>query len=95
MIGSIRHSNSNRGNLLASDASAATERIARELAVDDVETGLMPDAKRLRVQLLAKTRRVAMVGDGVDDAVSVAMASDIDVTRDRADIVLMGNPSSS
>jgi len=35
--------------------------MARDLAVDDFETGLMPDAKRLRVQSLAKTRRVAMV----------------------------------
>jgi cation transport ATPase len=53
--------------LFTGDSGAATERLARDLAVDDVETGLTPDAKLARVQLLAKTRRVAMVRDGVDD----------------------------
>jgi P-type E1-E2 ATPase len=84
--------------LLTGDSGAAVERMARDLAVDDFETGLMPDAKRLRVQLLAKTHRVAVVGDGVDDrlvlvaaTVGVAMGSGPDVARDGADIVLLGN----
>jgi len=66
--------------------------------VDDFETGLMPDTKRLRVESLAKTRRIAMVGDGVDDApalaaaaVGVAIGSATDVARDCADVVLIGN----
>jgi P-type E1-E2 ATPase len=84
--------------LFTGDSGAATERMARELAVDHFETGLMPDAKRLRVQSLAKTRRVAMVGDGIDDApalvaaaVGVAMGSGADVAGDCADIVLVGH----
>jgi Cd2+/Zn2+-exporting ATPase/Cu+-exporting ATPase len=84
--------------LFTGDAGAATERMARELAVDDFETGLMPDAKRLRVESLAKTRRVAMVGDGVDDApalvaevVGVTMGSDAEAARDCADVVVLGN----
>jgi Cd2+/Zn2+-exporting ATPase/Cu+-exporting ATPase len=84
--------------LLTGDSGAATERMARDLAVDDFETGLLPDAKRLRVQSLAKTRRVAMVGDGADDApalvaaaIGVVMGSGADVARDGADIVLLGN----
>jgi P-type E1-E2 ATPase len=84
--------------LFAGDAGAATERLARDLAADDFETGLTPEAKLARVQLLAKTHRVAMVGDGFDDgpaliaaAVLVAMGSATDATRDSADIVLIGN----
>jgi Cu+-exporting ATPase len=84
--------------LFTGDAGAATERLARDLAVDDFETGLTPDAKLARVRLLAKTRRVAMVGDGVDDApalmvatVGVAMGSGTDAIRASADIVLIGN----
>jgi P-type E1-E2 ATPase len=84
--------------LFTGDTGAATERLVRDLAADDVETGLTPDAKLARVRLLAKTRRVALVGDGVDDApaliaatVGVAMGSGTDATRDSADIVLIGN----
>jgi P-type E1-E2 ATPase len=84
--------------LLTGDSGAATDRMAGELAVDDFETGLMPDAKRLRVQSLAKTRRVAMVGDGGDDApalvaaaVGVVMGPGADPARDCADVVLPGN----
>jgi len=84
--------------LFTGDAGAATDRMARDLAVDDFETGLVPDAKRLRVESLAKTRRVAMVGDGVDDApalaaatIGVAMGSSEDVARDGADVVILRN----
>jgi len=80
------------------ESGAATERMARDLSVDDFETGLTADARRLRVELLAKTRRVAMLGDGVDDAsaripatVSVAMGSRAGVAVDCADIVLIGH----
>jgi Cu+-exporting ATPase len=84
--------------LLTGDSGAATDRMARDLAVDDFETGLTPDAKLARVQLLAKTRRVAMVGDGADDApalaaaaVGVAMGFGTDAARDWADVVVLGN----
>jgi Cd2+/Zn2+-exporting ATPase/Cu+-exporting ATPase len=84
--------------IFTGDSRAATERIARDLAVDGYETGLMPDAKLARVQAIARKGRVAMIGDGVNDApslvaatVGVAMCSGTDVARDSADIVLIGN----
>jgi P-type E1-E2 ATPase len=69
--------------LFAGDAGAATERLARDLAVDDFETGLTPDAKLARVRLLAKTHLVALVGDGVDDAPALIAAT--------VGVVLIGN----
>jgi Cd2+/Zn2+-exporting ATPase/Cu+-exporting ATPase len=84
--------------LMTGDSQTASNRVARELGVDHVETGLLPDEKMARVRALAQNGRVAMVGDGVNDApalaaaaVGIAMGSGTDVARESADIVLIGN----
>jgi Cd2+/Zn2+-exporting ATPase/Cu+-exporting ATPase len=85
--------------LLTGDASQVAQSVARELSVDEVAAGLLPDQKREWIErLVRQERKVAMVGDGVNDApalaaatVGVAMGSGTDVARESADIVLLGN----
>ena len=85
--------------LLTGDARSVAEGVSRELGLGEVEAELLPEAKLLRVRALVQAgRRVAMVGDGINDApalaaasVGVAMGSGTDVARESADIVLLGN----
>jgi heavy metal translocating P-type ATPase len=85
--------------LLTGDVRSVAEGVAREIAVDDVLSELLPEQKRAYIaQLVNAGNIVAMVGDGVNDApaliaatVGVAMGSGTDVARESADIVLLGN----
>lgn len=90
--------------LLTGDQHAVAMRIARELGVDQTFAGLLPEDKVKQVERLTREgRRVAMVGDGLNDAaalvaasaagtgVGVAMGSGTDVARESADVVLIGN----
>ena len=85
--------------LLTGDAKVVAEVVADHLGIRDVAADLLPEDKRVYVKrLVAAGRRVAMVGDGVNDApalieatVGVAMGSGTDVARESADVVLLGN----
>jgi Cu+-exporting ATPase len=79
------------------DGAAAAESVAREVGIDDVESGLSPEGKRALVaRLRAEGRLVAFAGDGVNDApalaeadVGIAMGKGTDVAKGSAGITLL------
>lgn len=85
--------------LLTGDAADVAESIGARIGVDEVRARLLPEEKLIHIKHLRKEgRRVAMIGDGINDApalaeadVGIAMGSGTDVARECADIVLIGN----
>lgn len=85
--------------LLTGDGAAIAQAVGRQLGVDDIQAELLPDEKVARIRaLLAAGKHVAMIGDGINDApalslatVGVAMGSGTDVARESADVVLLGS----
>ena len=86
--------------VLSGDHSDAVRAIAAEIGADEVRAGLLPDAKVDAVRVLvASSRGVAMVGDGVNDAPAMAAATigiamgavGTDVAIETADVVLMSD----
>jgi len=85
--------------LLSGDAQEVTTLAGRDLGVDEAVGELLPDQKAKWVsELRGKNRKVAMVGDGINDApalveanVGIAMGSGTDVARESADVILIGS----
>ena len=88
-----------RLHLLSGDGPGVTARVAAELGIADFEAGATPERKQRFVRALqARGARVAMVGDGINDApvlaqadVSIAMGGGADLAQVRADAVLLSD----
>ncbi len=85
--------------LLSGDAQATTSFVGQSLGVNEAIGELLPEQKAKWVQQLrSMNRKVAMVGDGINDApalvaanVGIAMGSGTDVARESADVILIGS----
>jgi heavy metal translocating P-type ATPase len=85
--------------LLTGDSESIARSVSVALQIDEVGSELLPEQKVQRIRtLIGNGRKVAMVGDGVNDApalmqanVGVAMGSGTDVARESAQIMLLGN----
>ena len=84
--------------MLSGDHAATVAAVAHELGIDQAEAGLSPQQKHDQIAALrAEGRRVAMAGDGVNDApalaaadVGLAMGTGSDVAIETADVTLIG-----
>jgi P-type Cu2+ transporter len=83
--------------MMTGDAQAVAQAVASELGIDEVFAEVLPDQKASKIaQLKAAGKRVAMVGDGVNDApalvtadVGIAIGAGTDVAVEAGDIVLV------
>ncbi|MBI4183472.1 MAG: cation-translocating P-type ATPase [Proteobacteria bacterium] len=84
--------------LVTGDNERTARRVAAEVGIDEVHAGVLPGEKAALVRRLQQDGRVAMVGDGINDApalmqadVGIAMGGGTDIAIDSADIIILRN----
>jgi P-type E1-E2 ATPase len=84
--------------LVTGDNERAARRVAREVGIDEVHAGVLPQDKAGIVRKLQARARVAMVGDGINDApalmqadIGIAMGAGTDIAIESADIIILSN----
>jgi Cu2+-exporting ATPase len=82
--------------MLTGDNERTAKAIGREAGVDEVIAGVLPEGKESVIRCLKAQGKVAMVGDGINDApaltradIGIAIGAGADVAIDAADVVLM------
>jgi Cu2+-exporting ATPase len=82
--------------MLTGDNERTAKAVGASAGVDDVVAGVLPDGKEAVIRELQKDGKVAMVGDGINDApaltradIGIAIGAGTDVAIDAADVVLM------
>ena len=82
--------------MLTGDNERTAKAIGRQAGVDEVIAGVLPDGKESVIRSLKRKGKVAMVGDGINDApaltradIGIAIGAGTDIAIDAADVVLM------
>lgn len=83
--------------MLSGDNELVTKSVAKKAGIDQAISGATPDVKSKTITALKSGGKVAMVGDGINDApalasadVGIAIGTGTDIARDTAGIILMG-----
>jgi Cu2+-exporting ATPase len=84
--------------MLTGDNKLTANAIGKQVGVDEVVSDVLPEGKDRIIQELQKTGKVAMVGDGINDApaltradIGIAIGAGTDIAIDAGDVVLMKN----
>ena len=84
--------------MLTGDNKKTADAIGSKAGVDEVIAGVLPDGKESVIKDLQKHGKVAMVGDGINDApaltradIGIAIGAGTDIAIDAADVVLMNS----